>query len=496
MATTGGNWVLFRSATYLGGKGLTFGQALIPSAAVNKNTYSVVMDTIKSTGCSMIGEDFSVIADNSLDHVFIGKRLAAVDSPEKLIAQASRKLKIGGHLIIHTDIAKEAPGLIAFYPNIIADLVAGVGKWKTKAIYETNDESLQIYKKLVGKRGIEPIEPKPTKPTVCIARYGALGDAIIMTPLIGKLSDDGYHVTVNITPYCVDVFKNNPHIDNYIIQERDMIPNHQLSEYWGMWAKEYDRYINLSESIEGDLLKVEGRKEYFTTKSWRNETCKDNYYDYTLKRGGYSDVTGMNGELYFSKSELRDAKKFFDQYKDKFVILWALNGSSHHKVYPLMETVLKEVFKVYPNSICITVGDTLARLLEFDHPQLIPKAGVWSIRESLIATKFVNLVVGPETMITNASGCFETPKITLLSHSSHHNLCAHWLNDYSLEPDQTIAPCYPCNQLHYTLDCPIGKAIDTVTEQEMGESPICTLAITPKRLLDRIIEVYTKHYNG
>jgi len=228
-----------------------------------------------------------------------------------------------------------------------------------------------------------------------------------------------------------------------------------LKEYWDTWSTEYEKYVNLSESLEGDLLKVEGRKEFFTTKDYRHKTSNENYYDYAFKKAGLEN-TGETGELFFTTAEERRASKLREELKDNFVVLWALNGSSHHKVYPMMEPVLRELFTKYPDARCITVGDEMARLMEFEHPQLIERAGKWSLRESLIATKWVDLVVGPETMITNASGCFDTPKITLLSHSTEENLTKYWKNSFVMEPSQEISPCYPCHQLHYTKEsCPM-----------------------------------------
>lgn len=492
MNVGGNRWVLFRSVGYMVGKGITFGQGILPPIATNGQVYSIVVDTIKA-GQAVQDSRLEVFAPESLDHVFVGKRLASLDSPENFLREATSKLKIGGHLLIFSTVGPVEPGLKEFYPHELSNIIKDLAKWQLKGEWIQEGQSLQIFKKIKGKKGIEAIKSKPTQPTACVARYGALGDGIIMSPLLRQLKKDGYHVTLNASTYGLDVFKHNPNVDNLIIQERDAIPNQELGNYWDFWATQYDKYVNLSESIEGDLLKVEGRKEFFTSKKWRNDTCGSiNYYDYTFKRAGYGEETyGQNGELFFTDAEDRRAKEFFAKYKDKFVIVWALNGSSHHKVYPLMEAVLLELFKQYKDMVCVTVGDTVAKLLEFDHPQLITKAAEWKIRESLIATKYANLVVGPETMITNASGCFDTPKITFLSHSNHTNLCKHWKNDFCLEPNQAISPCYPCHQLKYNKDaCPIGSVVDTITDVIIGNAPLCAVSIEPGRVMEQIGNLY------
>jgi ADP-heptose:LPS heptosyltransferase len=68
----------------------------------------------------------------------------------------------------------------------------------------------------------------------------------------------------------------------------------------------------------------------------------------------------------------------------------------------------------------------------------------FKLRDSLIATKFVDLVIGPETGVTNAAGAFDTPKIPLLTHSNAHNFCEQWTNCY---PIQAPAPCSPCYRI-------------------------------------------------
>jgi ADP-heptose:LPS heptosyltransferase len=483
-------WVLFQVVGYLTGKGVSFGGAILPPQAVSEGVYSI---GIGPTGPAQ-DRNLDLFKDGQLDHIYIGPLVEALQIGDvtSLFQQASQKLKIGGHLILHTRIGNHNAGATEFWPAHTEAMIGECGKWQKKLTSEQSEQSIQVYKRVPGKKGILPIKPLPAAKRVCVVRYGAFGDAIIISPLLRKLKEDGYHVTLNINPYCREVFNFNPHIDNLVVQEKDSIPNGALDGYWRFWATQYDRYINLSESLEGDLLIVEGRREFFTTKSWRHEKCNKNYYDYVFTRAGYGPETfGQIGEMHFSTAEERKAKEFFRDLEDKFVILWALNGSSHHKVYPLMEGVLTEWFKDHLDSRAITTGDYMARLLEFEHPQLIEKAGKWKIRESLLATKYANLVIGPETAITNASGCYDTPKIVLLSHSTKENLTKYFKNDYSLEPDVERAPCYPCHMLHYTREsCVEGTIVDNTTNATLAKAPICALAISPERLLAQIEVVY------
>lgn len=481
-------WALFRSAAYLRGRGVTFGTPLVPQEAVNSKIYSICIGLVKANGVAGLDEELDIFAYQSLDHVLLTPMFAAVHDHKKLLRELVSKLKIGGHLVMLTDLKPRSPEMPELPPGELEEWLGESAKWQLKSSVVEGAFSLRIYKRLEGRKGVIQWQ-QPEGKRVLVCRYGALGDAIVMTPLLRQLKQDGYHVTVNVNPYCLPVLENNPHIDNILVQEKDVIPNPMLGEYWRFWKGQYDRYINLSESIEGDLLMVEGRPSFYTTKEWRHSIANKNYYDHTMERGGYPAVTGTRGELFFTNAEERKAKEYFDSLSGKFVIVWSLNGSSHHKIYPMMEPTLREWFKTHPDAVVITTGDTMAQLLEFPHRQMIPQAGKWKIRESLIATKYANLVVGPETMMTNAAACYDTPKVVFLSHSSLENLTKYWTNCQNMEP--VSAECWPCHQLHYTKEsCPIGSMKDTATGEELGQAPMCSMAVMPTKVMEALSNVY------
>lgn len=461
------SWVRFRSAGYLRGRGLSFGvgpEHIFPDAAIAPGKFSLAVDTAQYPNLDICDETVDLIKDNSLDHVFIGTRLLAFPNPTEVLTKLASKLKIGGHLIIHT--TKEIP----------TNWVSNFAKWKEKATYHRGGQQLQIYK-LINRTGtgIELVSPRSGKKRACIARYGAIGDMIMISPLIRKLHEDGYEVTLNITPYCAEVIKHNPYVHNIIYQEREVIPNPDLGAYWAEWMPDYDKYINLSESIEGKLLKVEGRRDFFTTKEWRQETCGPiNYYDQTMRLAGYPGATGQKGELYFSNAENKACKFFRNKYKDKFFVMWALRGSSFHKQYPLLEPALRGWLANNPDAVVMLVGGPGEQSLEFDHPQVLRTCGQIPIREVFCMTQYADLVVGPESSIINAAACYDEPrKMVFLSHSNEHNLCAYWKNYVALAPEGVA--CYPCHQLHYTKpSCPMVQIADpTQGNKVLWEGPTC-----------------------
>lgn len=494
-------WVLYRSAAYLGGQGATFGDAIVPHAAkavgVNNVCIDVPVTNPIDPRADIVGDSFRMLADASLNHLFIGHRFEVIDNTEGFLREALRKLTVGGHLIFHQRPLEGAKH--SYQLEEIVKLVGKAGRFRLKTKILRDGQFLLIFKKLEGKQGIEDVthDSSPAK-RACICRYGALGDMIMLTPLMKQLKKDGFHVTLNITPYAAPVIQNNPNYDNIVLQEREMIPNPELSQYWKEWQGDYEKYINLSESIEGKLLKVEGRPDFFTSKEFRIRTGAVNYYDQTMRLGGYPEVTGTRGELFFSNAEERDAQKFFAPYRNKFVLVWALNGSSHHKLHTSTEVMVEDWLVNHDDTVIILVGDGSAPPVNYPHTRLISMVGKWSVRQSLIASKYANCVIGPESMMLNAAACYDTPKVMFMSHSNPDALARYWTNAYCLEPDPAMAPCYPCFQLHFTKEsCPLKKAVDQKTGEVLAMAPACSLnAIAPERVIGQLEEVYQKHFSN
>lgn len=309
--------------------------------------------------------------------------------------------------------------------------------------------------------------------TALVIRLGAIGDLIMITHVLRQLKKDGYYVVLNCHRKS-SVVTLNPNIDALILQKAKEIPLEHLGDYWKELSKGFDKVVNLSGSIEEALLKREGTLEFALPKEIRHNLCNKNYMDHTMELAGY-DKKGVMPELYFSKKEHEWARKTMDKLKGKFVILWSLSGSSFHKIWPYTEQTACEFLDARPDVHVITVGDDLCKLLEWEHPRTWSWSGRTTLRQSLILTKYVNLVIGTETGILNAASCFDTPKIIMLSHSSVENLTKYWKNCESVESG---IHCAPCHQLHTSRNsCPLNSATKT---------PLCMTMIKPEQVLVRM----------
>lgn len=286
-----------------------------------------------------------------------------------------------------------------------------------------------------------------------VIRLGAYGDMIIITPVIKKLKELGYYVILNTSKRGKEVFENNPNVDEYIMHEEEM-EIEKLHEHWSKLKKEIkpDKFINFTESIECNVAMHPIQPSYNYTKQERFDICNKNYYDATEK---WAKLEGCQRlpELYFTQEEEEKAKKHLKT--GHFNILWQLSGSGKQKVYPWTDYVIGETIKNYPKVHFITTGDLRCQILEsLNSKNITNLSGRIPVREAFALTKFVDLVISPDTGVLHASGCFNTPKIGLLGHTNIENITKYFINDNSLEAECDCAPCFRLIY-DYTIQCPI-----------------------------------------
>ena len=530
--------------------------------------------------------NLSMFADEAFDYVYSSHTLEDLPYHEAVLREWWRILKPGGNLILYLPLTRAAAKKLGredwenFYPNKgeyganvwhqkdfepqeIRDAIAAIGQAEIleDEIRGEKDEYsfLMVFRKLASSSTpFKGLIPRPNGKRALVVRYGAIGDYIQSVPVFRKLKEEGYHVTLNCSEQAKDVLKYCPYIDEMALQIRDYVPNKgvvsgPLWDYWSELAGKYDKFINLTGAAEETLLVPDSRlmrmmedigkkhtelneenKFFNAIRSIRLQVGETNYYDNHLRKAGYPD-SGMNGELFFSDSETAMGQGFRERYAGRFVVMWVLSGSSYHKRYPYFQDVAQELVVRNPDILLVSVGDAECALIERgESNKYLPRAGRWHLRTTLNMTRFVDLVVGPETGILNAAGCFDTPKITMLSHSSHENLCKYWKNDFCIAPDTQEVFCHPCHTLHYVhsvnSECPTCKGsthcvdaehsmafdkrmdrnhqdtgglwtcpYEVVNKDKSGigiPAPLCTSRLKPDRVLARIDEVYRLWKSG
>ena len=308
---------------------------------------------------------------------------------------------------------------------------------------------------------------------------------VIITPVLKRLKELGYEVVVHTGWRGKLVLKNSPNVDRFIDHDKET-PISKFHDYVEEIRKKEkpDKFISFTESIEANVALHPIGPRYIFPKQERYETCNRNYYDVTTE---WAKVDGCEKipSLYFSEEEEETAKKILE--KGKFNILWSLSGSGRQKVYPWAEYVMGECLRQFKDIHIITVGDETCQLLEtLQVREITNLSGKINIRTSMCLTKFVNLVISPDTGILHASGCYSTPKIGLLGHTTIDNITRHFINDYSIEAHCACAPCFLLIYDH-NIQCPIEPVTGAAWCQAEG--------IKPEVVFDRIRQVRHEYPN-
>jgi len=326
--------------------------------------------------------------------------------------------------------------------------------------------------------------------TALVIRYGAFGDILIASPVFKALKRDGYHVTLNCVDRALPVIHNSPYIDELIIHETDSVPNEKLDVYWKDMSKGFNVTVNLSESVEGKFLFIKGRPEYdLPVKERRVLAGGTNYYDFALDLAGYPNECKPLPELYPTELETAHCRLFKKKKEDFFIVMWVLSGSGMHKAYAYAEEVGMSLLNKYDDIMTVTVGDEFCRLLEWSHPRQMSKSAEWDIRTALLMTRHVDFVIGPETGVCNASGCYDTPKLLMLTHSNRTNLTKYYKNDFSIQADLECSPCHRLIFQSNYRDCPL---------MDLGEGAsmcACCAAFNPAHIYNIVEQEYFRWHN-
>lgn len=399
------------------------------------------------------------------DFVYSSHTLEHIQDHKKALREWWRILKPGGHLCLYLPHKSFYPNIGTeganpdhvhdFMPADIVEAMKEIGGWDLVENQERNGgmeySFFQVYRKYADANlhRFSCNEPKPAK-TCAIIRYGAWGDVIQMTSILPALKEQGYHITLYTVPRAWDAVKCEPNIDKVVLQDAEQVPNEWLGPFWQHLAQKYDKFVNLSESVEASLLAMPGRTQYMWGKEARHEYMNKNYLEFTHQ---IAQVKFDKPLMRFVLNE--EEKKAAAVERQKLggapLIMWVLAGSSVHKVWHGVDAVMARILLTFPEAKVITVGDERCRaVIEApwaNEPRIIKRSGVWNIRQTMGMAQLCDLVIGPETGVMNAVAMDELPKVVLLSHSSVQNLTRDWVNTYSVFSTQT--PCAPCHKLIY-----------------------------------------------
>lgn len=432
-------------------------------------------------------EDLSIFTSKGIDAVFSSHLLEHIVNTEKTLKEWWRVIKVGGYLVLYLPHKDYYPNIGTpganldhehdFLPDDIISVMYDVSnKWDIVENQERNQDDeysfLQVYQKLSkGPVKFSYKDPKPEK-TCAVVRYGGVGDMLQSASIFPGLKEQGYHITLYTSHTGNHIAKNNPYIDKTILQDTDQVPNHELTEFFEVTKKKYDKFINLCESVEGTFLAMSERIQYQWPTKVRHEFLNKNYVEFTHALAEVPFKPDI--QFYSTPSE----KKWAEHERKKLggrVILWGMTGSSVHKVWPYVDKIIARILLTYPDVKIVLTGDEISQLAEQgwqEEKRVIKVCGRWDVRKALTFVDYADLVIGPETGLLNAASMKDVPKIIFLSHSSGENLTRDWVNTITLRP--LNCPCYPCHQIHHGFD-------PCVRDKETGVA-LCQANISAERV--------------
>lgn len=270
------------------------------------------------------------------------------------------------------------------------------------------------------------------------------------------LKKQGYHVTLFSSLPGADAVLHDPHIDNLVLFDKDQVPNGNLSDFWAWQSKKFDKWVNLSESVEGTMLAMPGRMAAMYPPQVRHSLMNRNYveFQHAIAEVPYE----LKSKFYRTAEEVRWAKTTRAKLGPGPVVVWSLAGSSVHKTWAGLDNILASILMEFPSARVVLTGGADCVLLEAgweNEPRIVRKSGVWSIRETLSFCQEADLIIGPETGVLNAMACEPMSKIVFLSHSTHENLTRDWTNTTPLWSKNTTCAgrgagvVAACHMLHY-----------------------------------------------
>lgn len=466
--------IVWHVAPYLRGRGLDIGAGdfkVLPHVISVDNMNHAQFGFQVRPDVMSEADKLDMFADASMDFVYSSHTLEHIVDFKGALKEWWRLVKVGGYMVLYLP-HKE------FYPNIGEDgansdhkhdflpkdvidaMPAGYDLIECEDRDQDDEYSfLLVFQKIQGnKRHTSYKLPKPAK-RACVVRYGAFGDLLQSASVWAGLKKQGYHVTVFSSLPGAQVITEDPNIDKIVLFDKDQVPNANLVDFWRYQSKLYDKFINLSETVEGTFLAMPGRAQHSWSPLVRHKRMNENYVEFQHELSGVPHDPQI--KFYSSDTEREWAARERKRLPDGPIVMWSLAGSAVHKTWSGLDAMLASFMLHYPTSAVVLVGGPECELLEAgweNEPRIIKTSGKWSIRQSLAFLAECDMVIGPETGVLNAAACMEVPKVVFLSHSTHENLTRDWRNVFPLSSVGTVCPgrgndeAPACHQMHYSFE--------------------------------------------
>jgi ADP-heptose:LPS heptosyltransferase len=319
----------------------------------------------------------------------------------------------------------------------------------------------------------------------CLARFGGIGDNLIVASALRPLKRLGYKVEMLTDHKHGVVFINNPFIDKLtILPDKHIPPGPGWNEWFAQRSKEYELFAHLSHTCEGRHALNVGSSGFWWNQAYRRKLCAGSYLETA------HDIAGVPydfGPMFFpTEDELARARRTKAEIGDPY-IAWVISGSRVDKIHPYSGMVISRIIQETGMPVVMfgaggsqfehakAISEHILRQNSTDkglHLALSPDGSDpgghmhWNTRRSLTFLLLADLVITPDTGMAWAASMELMPKIVMVSHASAENITTHWRNTITLHADPDEIPCWPCHRLHDTIDT-------CVPMKDLGQAAAC-----------------------
>lgn len=417
--------------------------------------------------------ELRLIASDSCDAVFSSHCLEHIKDYKAALKEWWRVVKPGGHLVLYLPHKRLYPniGMPGANPDHKHDFMpldieqamieianAGANGYellRNEDRDEGNEYSFfQVYRKREDRTCVGKVLPK--RKTAVVVRFGAFGDAIQSAPILAALKREGYYIRLFCSVMTEEALRHDPNVDEFVVHDRDQVPNPWLDWYFDYWVKHTDKFVNLSAIVEQQLLATRDRPHFRWPKAARHALCDYNYVEMMARVAGVESYSALDQKFWPSLEESNWAHRQLEKIPGtgKLVCI-SMSGSAVHKAWPHIDAVIARILLDYPKWRIALLGGEFDQILEkgWENEDRVWKmSGRIDIRHAMALANVATVCIGAETGTMNAVAFNDrVAKILFLSHSTVENLCRDWLNTCAMVPPAEVH-CYPCHMLHTGFD--------------------------------------------
>lgn len=328
------------------------------------------------------------------------------------------------------------------------------------------------------------------KPKLLLIGYRAYGDWIYTAPVLPLLFDK-YDVYAEMNFKGEELFGDDPRFKekNYFYFET--VKPEEVNTIGDQREKDLierikpDKVINLNGTLELTCIARREQSEFFRPVGDRRVIFGGNgFYDAVFNRCELEVPNPLNLEgLYFQPDHIRWAQEWSWKNEGKFVIMLCMNGSSIHKKFWNWQNVVEALLDRYPEALIYLMGDDAKVVGDFKHDRVRPAFfPTLNFKQCVLMTKYVDVVIGPETGIMVAAGMHGTPKIMACSASSVWQTTQYQRNDFSFQLPVACSPCHL--SVFEPEDC------ENIVEVENRKTPACVKFLPADLIIERCDYVY------